>query len=338
MSASPASSAQPLPGAGHLRQRLMDRVRPIVIGVAGDSGSGKTTYTRGIEWLLGESLVSQISLDGYHREDRATRRRTGSSPLDPDQNRLDEAASHLRQLINGDPVLVPVYDHATGCFGEPRWHQPTPVILVEGLHTLYPVMRDLLDFAIYVDTDATIRRDWKTTRDTRGRGYRSEDVEAEIQRRATQYDQWIAGQQDTADVILRIHPSRLASLALGEMNPDEGGSCHHLEVIVHPQADDQPALYCPVDLNNMNRASAVPFMLATVPSRFRGRAVNVLHVDGQMPSAALATLEQEICAFAGVEAPSGDACASADPQPTIRFAQMLVAWPILAQVAALESA
>ena len=337
MPTSPASSREPLPGAGQLRQRLLARKRPVIIGVAGDSGSGKSTYTQGIEWLLGTDLVSQISLDGYHREDRATRRQTGHSPLDPGANRLDTAAAHLNRLSAGEAVRIPVYDHCTGCFAEPRWHQPTPVILVEGLHTLYPALRPLLDFALYVDTDIAVKRDWKYARDTRDRGYDPAEVEAEMARRAAQHDRWIADQQDAADVILRIHPSHLETLALGQLELADAPVCHHLEVIVRPRAGEQPALYFPVDLNNMTRESAMPFMLATVPSHFRGGRVNVLHVDGYMPPAALATLEQEICAFAGVEPPTGAASAAADPQPTIRFAQMLIAWPILGHIATLSA-
>ncbi|MDR9413021.1 MAG: phosphoribulokinase [Spiribacter sp.] len=335
MPPTPATRAQPIPGAGQLEQRLRERRQPLLIGVAGDSGSGKSTYTRGIEWLLGRDIVSQISLDGYHCEDRATRQTTGRTPLDPDANHLDQAVEHLRALQAGQTVDIPVYDHTRGCFLPARRHEPTPVIVVEGLHTLYPGFRELLDFALYVDTEAAVKRIWKFERDTRERGYAGEAVEAEIKRRSDQYDRWIAGQQADADVILRIHPSGLDDLALGRLEVPEGPSCHHLEVIVKPRPGEQPALYFPVDLNNMTREAAMPFLLATVPSRFRDETVNVLHVDGYMPPAALETLEREICAFAGVDSPAGDTPAAADRTPTVRFAQMLIAWPILSHLAAL---
>lgn len=335
MSPTPATRAQPIPGAGQLQQRLQGRKRPLIIGVAGDSGSGKSTYTRGIEWLLGSEVVSQISLDGYHCEDRATRQTTGRTPLDPEANHLDEAVTHLRALQAGQAVDIPVYDHASGCFTGSRRHAPTPVIIVEGLHTLYPAFRELLDFALYVDTEAAVKRVWKYDRDTRERGYAGSEVEAEIERRAREYERWIAGQQDHADVILRIHPSGLEDLALGRLQVTDGPGCHHLEVIVKPRPGDQPALYFPVDLNNMTRETAMPFMLATVPSRFQGQTVNVLHVDGHMPPAALETLEREICAFAGVESPAGETPAAGDRSPTVRFAQMLIAWPILGHLATL---
>ncbi len=336
MPATAGSEASLSARQGAVLQRLEGRSQPIMIGVAGDSGSGKSTYTQGIEWLLGSDWVSQISLDGYHCEDRAQRRVSGRSPLDPHVNHLDQARAHLQALRAGQSVEVPIYDHKTGCFAAPRTQHPTPIILVEGLHTLYPAFLDLLDFGIYVDTDASIKHDWKRQRDVRERGYVDAEVEAEIARRQADYEQWIAHQQAQAQVILRIHPSELGRLALGRLAMDITETCHHLEVIVTPRGNDaQPALYFPVDLNNMTRDHAMPFMLATVPSRFQERSVNILHVDGYMPPAALETLEQEICAFIGLDQPAGAAQTMRERPNTVRFAQMLVAWPILGQIAAL---
>ncbi len=322
---------------GALFQRLGEWPTPIIIGVAGDSGSGKSTYTQAIEWLLGPARVSQISLDGYHAEDRAERRRSGRSPLDPKVNRLDEAAEHLQQLRAGHTVEIPQYDHATGCFGPPRSHTPTPVIMVEGLHTLYPCFEPLLDYSVYVDTVDAVKTAWKKQRDTRERGYAEAEVEAEIARRARDYERWIAGQQNEANVILRIHPSELGRLAAGVLKGRDIEPSYHLEVIVTPIDDHDQPLFLPVDLNNMTRQQALPFMLATVSSEFHGRDVNVLHVDGHMAPAALETLERGICDFMGIAHPAGTP-PDAQKQPTaVRFAQMLIAWPILNRIAALTS-
>ncbi len=320
-----------------LAERLARRSSPIIIGVAGDSGSGKSTYTQGIEWLLGPELVSQISLDGYHAEDRDSRRISGRSPLDPDANHLARAAEHLGCLRRGEAVDIPTYDHRTGKFGVPQRCQPTPVIMVEGLHTLYPVFESVLDYSVYVDTVAAVKLVWKKTRDTRERGYAKAEAEAEIARRASHYEQWIAGQQNDANVILRIHPSELGRLATGVLNERDLEPSYHLEVIVSPIDDHDQPLFLPVDLNNMTRQQALPFMLATVSSEFHGRDVNVLHVDGHMAPAALATLEQEICQFTGLSAPGGSPPDTKRQPAAVRFAQMLIAWPILNRIAALTS-
>jgi len=336
MTASFSPDKAPRPGANQLPGQLAARERPIIIGVAGDSGSGKSTYTQGIEWLLGPERVSQISLDGYHAEDRATRRVSGRTPLDPEANHLDRAVSHIKRLRAGEAVEVPIYDHASGTFRAPRLHTPTPVVVIEGLHTLYPAFRPLLDFSVYVDTAAAVKRDWKQRRDTRERGYQQSDAAAEIERRADQYERWIAGQQDVADVILRIHPSELSELAVGQRSADLPETCYHLELIVTPRDDDQQSLFLPVDLSNMTRQTAMPFMLATVPSQFRGQSVNVLHVDGYMAPTALETLEYAISAFVGLDAPAGDPDDDAARPATVRFAQMLVAWPVLNRIVALS--
>lgn len=322
---------------GSLAHALRDRFdrgqHPLLVGVAGDSGSGKTTYTEGIEWLLGADLVSQISLDGYHKEDRATRRQSGASPLDPDANHLAQAAADLAQLQQGIAVDIPRYDHRQGQFLPPRRHTPTPVILIEGLHTLYPEFQSLLDFRIFVDSDVRVKREWKFTRDTEERGYADTEAESQIASRADEFEKWLADQQYAADVVVRIHPSTLGTLALDGVEDDCNDTCYHIEVIVTPNQLSQGSLYFPVDLSTMTRQEALPFMLAMIPSRFQGHGVNVLHVDGHMPLAALDTLENEIRQFIGKPAAPATTTASQALPPTIRFAQMLVAWPFLGHLA-----
>ncbi len=70
------------PTCATLRYLLQQQRIPMLIGVAGDSGGGKTTYTDGIRKLLGPDLVSTIAMDGYHKEDREQRRRSGRLPLE----------------------------------------------------------------------------------------------------------------------------------------------------------------------------------------------------------------------------------------------------------------
>ena len=88
--------------------------RPIVLGVVGDSGAGKTTLTRGLVRVLGDGNVAHLSADDYHRYDRHERRGLGITPLHPDANYLDILTQHLGHLRRGQPVLKPVYDHRKG--------------------------------------------------------------------------------------------------------------------------------------------------------------------------------------------------------------------------------
>ena len=88
------------------RQRLLNQKTPIIIGIAGDSGSGKTTYSNGIRRMLGTDLVKTITMDGYHKENRQRRLISGKLPLDPQANRLDLFKQHLKLLKRGGQFLI----------------------------------------------------------------------------------------------------------------------------------------------------------------------------------------------------------------------------------------
>src|SRR6201982_4213482 len=86
------------PAHGTLTRRM---ARPIVLGVVGDSGAGKTTLTRGLVRVLGDGNVAHLSADDYHRYDRSERRAMGISPLHPAANYLDILTPHLGHLRRG---------------------------------------------------------------------------------------------------------------------------------------------------------------------------------------------------------------------------------------------
>ena len=145
--------------------------RPIVLGVVGDSGAGKTTLTRGLARVLGEANVSYVSGDDYHRYERAERAHLGVTPLDPRANHLDILGQHLGHLRRREPILKPVYDHRDGTLTRPEYVSPKRFIIVEGLFGLYTErMRECFDVKVYLDPDEGLRRLWKITRDTTKRG------------------------------------------------------------------------------------------------------------------------------------------------------------------------
>ncbi len=74
---------------------------PMFLGLAGDSASGKSTLSRGIEYVLGVGRVGRVCTDDYHRYDRDERARLGVTPLAPAANRIDLMAEHLRALSQG---------------------------------------------------------------------------------------------------------------------------------------------------------------------------------------------------------------------------------------------
>jgi phosphoribulokinase len=152
-------------------------MRPIVLGVVGDSAAGKTTITRGLVRILGEGQVTAVATDDYHRYDRRQRSERGITPLHPDCNYMDIMAQHLRHLRRGEAILKPVYVHADGTFGPPVYVDPNPFAVVEGLLGYHDAaMRDCYDVRVYLAPPEDLRRRWKVQRDTSRRGYTTDQV------------------------------------------------------------------------------------------------------------------------------------------------------------------
>src|SRR6202035_5347703 len=140
--------------------------RSIILGVVGDSASGKTTITRGLVRVLGEDNVSHICTDDYHRYDRKQRAELGITPLHPDCNHLDIIAQHLAHLRQGEPILKPVYRHQDGTFGAPVYVKPERFTVIEGLLGYYlPEMREVYDVRVFLNPPEDLRRRWKVQRD-----------------------------------------------------------------------------------------------------------------------------------------------------------------------------
>ncbi len=177
--------------------------RPVMLGVVGDSGAGKTTITRGLVGILGSEQVTAVSTDDYHRYDRAERAEREITPLHPDCNYVDILSQHLQLLRDGEPILKPVYQHGDGTFGPPVHVSPKPFTIVEGLlgyHTSQ--MRDCYDVRVFLAPPEELRRKWKVQRDTTRRGYENDEVLVELDRREPDSAQFIRPQERHADMVV----------------------------------------------------------------------------------------------------------------------------------------
>ncbi len=185
--------------------------RPIILGVVGDSAAGKTTITRGLVRVLGEDQVTHVCSDDYHRFDRKQRAERGITPLNPDCNYIDIAAQHLEHLRDGEPILKPVYRHADGTFGPPIYVEPHDFAVVEGLlgyHT--EEMRECYDVRVYLAPPEDLRRQWKVQRDCSRRGYTTDEVLAELDRREPDSASFIRPQGRCADMVVSFTPGEQA--------------------------------------------------------------------------------------------------------------------------------
>ncbi|PKL58753.1 MAG: uridine kinase, partial [Methanomicrobiales archaeon HGW-Methanomicrobiales-5] len=179
------------------------------LGAAGDSGSGKTTFTQGVRNIFGNDLVSTITLDDYHSLDRDERQEQGITALNPKANRIDQLEKDLISFKRGVPVEKPSYNHSTGKFDPPAIFRPKKILILEGLHTLFtPTLRKYLDFTLFVDPAKPVKYDWKILRDVNNRGYSRDAVLKEIAEREPEYDCYIAPQKEYADAVIGIDYSR----------------------------------------------------------------------------------------------------------------------------------
>ena len=147
--------------------------RPVIIGVAGGSGSGKTTVVRNVCDRL-EGCVAVIEQDAYYRDQShlpmEERKKTNyDHPLAFDNDLL---ISHLQQLLQRKPIEKPVYDYTQHTRSrETVTVQPKDVIILEGILILEDEkLRSLMDIKVFVDTDADIRILRRIERDVKSRG------------------------------------------------------------------------------------------------------------------------------------------------------------------------
>jgi uridine kinase len=159
---------------------MLKRTPPLIIGIAGGTGSGKTTVARAILDRVGADHIAVIPHDAYYKD------LTSLSPILRSQVNFDHPDSldtsllieHLQQLRDGLSIDLPVYDFKTHTRTQKTIHiDPKPVVMVEGILILMePVLRELLDIKIFVDTDADIRFIRRLQRDIAERGRTSDSV------------------------------------------------------------------------------------------------------------------------------------------------------------------
>lgn len=154
--------------------------RPVTIGVAGGTGSGKTTVSNQIVERVGQQHIAYLPHDAYYKEfaDLSAEDRSLVNFDHPDALDTNLLIQHVQQLQNGHAVEIPIYDFSTDSRKPETEHiDAQPIVLVEGILIFTdPELRDLLDIKIYVDTDADIRFIRRLRRDITERGRSVESV------------------------------------------------------------------------------------------------------------------------------------------------------------------
>merc|ERR1712106_574301 len=185
---------------------------PVIIGVAADSGCGKSTFMRRLTSIFGgeskmldigretNTLISDmttvICLDDYHKWDRTGRASNpeypdGITALDEKCQNWDKMAADVTDLKAGKTVSKPIYNHITGELDPYEEVPATPIVIFEGLHPLYDSrVNAALDLSIY--------------RDITERGATMEDVQKAIDARKPDFKAYVEPQKEKADIVIQV--------------------------------------------------------------------------------------------------------------------------------------
>lgn len=180
---------------------------PFIIGVAGGSGSGKTTVTAKVLETIGPDMAAVIVQDYYYRDQAhlTFEQRLATNYDHPHAFDWPLLIEHIEDLLAGRPIDMPVYDFTNHTRAtETITVKPAPVIVIEGLFPLYDAaLREMMSLKIFVDTDPDVRFIRRLQRDIRERG-RSADhvIEHYLATVRPMHNQFIEPTKRFADVIL----------------------------------------------------------------------------------------------------------------------------------------
>jgi len=287
-----------------MRTYALGKDEPIVmIGVAADSGCGKSTFMRRLTNVFGgdtvgplgggfgnggwetNTLVSDqttvICLDDYHLNDREGRKVSKRTALDTAEQKFDLMYEQLAALKKGDAVKKPIYNHVNGTLDTPEEIKPTPIIIIEGLHPFVDErVRKLLDFSIYLDITDDVKFAWKVQRDMQERGHSLESIKASIEARKPDFDAYVAPQRQNSDLIIQVLPTELAK--------DDTGKILKVKFIQAKNPNFEPAYIfdegSTVDWTPCGTKLACDYpgiKLKSGPDTFMDKEVQVLEMDGE---------------------------------------------------------
>ncbi|MCC6931342.1 MAG: uridine kinase [Gemmatimonadaceae bacterium] len=182
-------------------------MKPLIIGIAGGTGSGKSTVARRVAEQLSHASVAFIDMDAYYRNfvHLPIEERRQVNWDHPDAFDLDLLVEQLQQLVSGTGIEKPIYDFVTHTRrAETRRVPPADVIVVDGILLFVDErVRDLCDVKVFVDAEADIRLARRIKRDMAKRGRPLEDI---LQQYMTtvrpMHEQFVEPSKRYADVIV----------------------------------------------------------------------------------------------------------------------------------------
>merc|ERR1719252_384056 len=311
------------PGAAALKRTAISRPavqmaeNPVVIGLAADSGCGKSTFMRRMTGIFGgesklldigretNTLVSDmttvICLDDYHKWDRTGRASNpewpdGITALHKDCQKWDKMAEDVTNLKSGVAVDKPIYNHITGELDPDEHVEPTPIVIFEGLHPMLDDRVDAaLDLSIYLDITDSVKFAWKAQRDIAERGATMEEVQAAIDARKPDFAAYVEPQKAKADIVVQV--------LLSDLVDDPTGKFLKVKLIQKKDAPVSPAYFFDEGASiewtpNANKltTSAPGVKIASYEDDWFGSPAQVIEMDGKVDDIEeLVYVESHLC-------------------------------------------
>ncbi len=201
--------------AALLRERFTSAERPVVIAIGGPGGTGKSTFCHALAKQLFDSAI--LTLDDYKtsRESRAGQNLFGAHP---DANKMELIRTHLEAVRRGESFDQPVYNAVTGDADATQLFTPARFTILDGEISTYRQFRDLVDFAIFLDSDWRTQLATRVTRDIEERQYsREKAIATFLQSNLREFEKFGAESKAWSDVHLYRHDDdRLAIESIAE--------------------------------------------------------------------------------------------------------------------------
>jgi uridine kinase len=177
--------------------------QPYLIGIAGDSATGKTTLANHLQSLFGKDTATVVNGDDMHKWERGNDNWQSVTHLNPKANWLHLNMLHTLQFIKGAAVQRQQYSHETGTFTPKQKIDINRIVIFEGLHSFYlEFQKQLFDLKIYMKPSEALRVAWKVDRDIKERGHEEGKVLQSIASRKPDAMAYVEQQEIDADVVV----------------------------------------------------------------------------------------------------------------------------------------
>eukprot|EP01025_Chloroclados_australasicus_P056297 TRINITY_DN6941_c1_g1_i1.p2 TRINITY_DN6941_c1_g1~~TRINITY_DN6941_c1_g1_i1.p2 ORF type:complete len:386 (-),score=71.71 TRINITY_DN6941_c1_g1_i1:409-1566(-) len=222
-----ASKARVAPNSRRQYTLNVRAEQPVLIGLAADSGCGKSTFMRRMTSVFGgapnppvggnpdsntllSDMTTVLCLDDYHSLDRTGRKEKNVTALAPEAQNFELMYEQVKAMKEGKAVDKPIYNHVSGLLDPPETITPNNILVLEGLHPFYDErVRDLFDFKIYLDISDEVKFAWKIQRDMAERGHSLESIKASIEARKPDFNAYVDPQKEFADMVVQVLPTQL---------------------------------------------------------------------------------------------------------------------------------